>query len=38
MPGWRVEVIEDGLGARPHTVRTTTPTGHTYVSTAGPAP
>jgi hypothetical protein len=38
MPGWRVEVLDDGLGRRPHTVRTTTPTGHAYVSTAGPAP
>jgi hypothetical protein len=38
MPGWRVDVLDDGLGQRPHTVRTTTPTGHTYVSTAGPAP
>ena len=38
MPGWRVDVLDDGLGDRPHTVRTTTPTGHTYVSTAGPAP
>ncbi|WP_298795541.1 DUF222 domain-containing protein [uncultured Pseudonocardia sp.] len=38
MPGWRVEVIDDGLGERPHTVRTTTPTGHTYDSSAGPAP
>jgi hypothetical protein len=38
MPGWRVEVVEDGLGLRPHTVRTTTPTGHSYLSGAGPAP
>ena len=39
MPGWRVEVIDDGLRDRPHRVRTTTPTGHTYDSTAaGPAP
>jgi hypothetical protein len=38
MPGWRVEVVDDGLGRRPHTVRTTTPTGHSYLSTAGPAP
>ena len=38
MPGWRVDVVDDGLGRHPHTVRTTTPTGHTYVSTAGPAP
>ena len=38
MPGWRVDVVDDGLGRHPHTVRTTTPTGHTYTSTAGPAP
>ncbi|WP_214401079.1 DUF222 domain-containing protein [Pseudonocardia lacus] len=38
MPGWKVEVLHDGLGHQPHTVRTTTPTGHTYISTPGPAP
>jgi hypothetical protein len=38
MPGWHVELVHDGLGPQPHTVRTTTPTGHTYTSTAGPAP
>lgn len=38
MPGWRVTVAHDGLHDRPHTVRTTTPTGHTYTSRAGPAP
>ncbi len=38
MPGWHVELVHDGLGRRPHTVRTTTPTGHTYTSRAGPAP
>lgn len=32
MPGWRVELVRP----HPHTVRTTTPTGHTYVSRAGP--
>ena len=37
MPGWRVDLVDDGLGRHPHTVRTTTPTGHTYTSTAGPA-
>jgi Domain of unknown function (DUF222) len=36
MPGWRVELVHDGHGRHPHTVRTTTPTGHTYVSRAGP--
>ena len=38
MPGWKVETVHDGLGDQPHTVRTTTPTGHTYTSRAGPAP
>ncbi|KRB47485.1 hypothetical protein [Terrabacter sp. Root181] len=38
-PGWTSEVLHDGLGltsARPHTVRTTTPTGHRYASSAPP--
>lgn len=38
MPGWTVETVNDGLGTEPHTVRTTTPTGHVYTSRAGPAP
>jgi hypothetical protein len=38
MPGWAVRLVHDGTGAPPHTVTTTTPTGHTYVSRAGPAP
>jgi hypothetical protein len=36
MPGWDVHTLADGLGDTPHTVRTTTPTGHTYTSRAGP--
>ncbi|MCD2192140.1 hypothetical protein LQ327_01870 [Actinomycetospora endophytica] len=36
MPGWQTDVIHDGRGEQPHTVRTTTPTGHTYTSRAGP--
>ncbi len=36
MPGWQVHTVADGLGESPHTVRTTTPTGHTYTSRAGP--
>ena len=36
MPGWHLETVHDGLGEQPHTVRTTTPTGHTYTSRAGP--
>ena len=38
-PGWTSEVLHDGLGltsAHPHTVRTTTPTGHRYASSAPP--
>ena len=38
MPGWAVRLVHDGLGDQPHTVATTTPTGHTYTSRAGPAP
>jgi hypothetical protein len=38
MPGWQTDLIHDGLSDQPHTVRTTTPTGHSYTSTAGPAP
>jgi hypothetical protein len=38
MPGWQVHTIHDGdeHGDQPHTVQTTTPTGHTYTSRAGP--
>jgi len=36
LPGWRVELVHDGRGRHPHTVRTATPTGHSYVSRAGP--
>jgi hypothetical protein len=38
MPGWAVRLVHDGTGDQPHTVATTTPTGHTYTSRAGPAP
>ena len=38
MPGRAVRLVHDGLGDHPHTVATTTPTGHTYTSRAGPAP
>ena len=38
MPGWHVRLVHDGSGEHPHTVATTTPTGHTYTSRAGPAP
>ena len=36
LPGWVTELLHDGFGPHPHTVRTTTPTGHTYTSRAGP--
>ncbi len=38
MPGWQIETVHDGdqHSDHPHTVRTTTPTGHTYTSRAGP--
>jgi hypothetical protein len=38
LPGWRAEVIPPGRDGAPggHVVRTTTPTGHTYDSTAPP--
>jgi hypothetical protein len=36
-PGWTSEVLHDGIaGDPPHTVRITTPTGHSYSSTAPP--
>jgi HNH endonuclease len=38
MPGWDVRLAHDGSGEHPHTVATTTPTGHTYTSRAGPTP
>lgn len=34
MPGWQIKLTEDGLDGGAHTVTTTTPTGHTYVSRA----
>ncbi|SEQ14430.1 HNH endonuclease signature motif containing protein [Microlunatus flavus] len=37
-PGWSATVVHDGLGDRPHTVVTTTPTGHTYESRAPDPP
>jgi hypothetical protein len=36
MPGWHVETVAEGDGDIPHTVRTTTRTGHTDTSRAGP--
>src|SRR5215204_80223 len=38
MPGWTATVTEDGRHGRPHTVMITTPTGHTYTSSAPQPP
>jgi hypothetical protein len=34
MPGWTATVTNDGRHSHPHTVTITTPTGHTYTSSA----
>jgi Domain of unknown function (DUF222) len=34
MPGWHVETISSGLDGQPHTIKITTPTGHTYLGRA----
>jgi hypothetical protein len=34
MPGWQATVTDDGRHGHPHTVTITTPTGHTYTSSA----
>jgi Domain of unknown function (DUF222) len=34
MPGWNIEVDSGGLDGQPHTIKITTPTGHTYPSRA----
>jgi hypothetical protein len=34
MPGWKVEIIGSGLDGQPHTIKITTPTGHSYSSRA----
>jgi hypothetical protein len=34
MPGWKVEVVTTGFDGRHHTVKITTPTGHSYLSRA----
>jgi hypothetical protein len=34
MPGWTVEVVSGGLDRQPHTIKITTPTGHTCLSRA----
>ena len=37
MPGWQVDRVNSGTDG-PHTVRVTTPTGHTYQSRAPDPP
>ena len=37
-PGWTATVVHDGLGRQPHTVQTTTPTGHVYAARAPDPP
>jgi hypothetical protein len=32
MPGWKVDLVSNGLFGRPHTIQITTPTGHRYTS------
>jgi hypothetical protein len=34
MPGWKLEAVSSGLDGQPHTIKITTPTGHTYASRA----
>ena len=38
MPGWTATVTDDGRHGRPHTVTITTPTGHTYTTSAPQPP
>jgi hypothetical protein len=38
MPGWQATVIEEGRHGHPHTVVITTPTGHSYTSSAPQPP
>jgi hypothetical protein len=34
MPGWKVEAVTSGLDGDYHTIKITTPTGHSYLSRA----
>jgi hypothetical protein len=38
MPGWKITLLDDGLHSNPHTIMITTPTGHSYTSTAPQLP
>jgi hypothetical protein len=34
MRGWHVEAVSSGLDGQPHTIKITTPTGHSYLGRA----
>jgi hypothetical protein len=34
MPGWNIDAASSGLDGQHHTIKITTPTGHTYLSRA----
>ena len=34
MPGWKVKIITGGMDGQSHTIKITTPTGHSYYSRA----
>jgi hypothetical protein len=38
MPGWKVDLVGNGLLGRPHAIEITTPTGHRYTSEAPQPP
>ena len=38
MPGWTATITNDGRHSQPHTVTITTPTGHSYTSSAPQPP
>jgi Domain of unknown function (DUF222) len=38
MPGWKVDLVSNGLFGRPHAIQITTPTGHRYTSGAPQPP
>jgi hypothetical protein len=38
MPGWKITLLDDGLHGKPHAIMITTPTGHSYTSTAPQPP
>jgi hypothetical protein len=38
MPGWKIDLVSNGVFGRPHTIQITTPTGHRYTSEAPQPP